>query len=31
MGSVAEGLRPAEENDILELEERKDLRLKAVE
>jgi hypothetical protein len=31
MGSVAERLRPTEENDILELEERKDLRLKAVE
>jgi hypothetical protein len=31
MCSVAEGLRPAEENDILELDERKDLHLKAVE
>ena len=31
MGSVADGLRPAEENDILELDERKDLHLKAVE
>jgi hypothetical protein len=31
MGSVAEGLRPAEENDVIELDERKDLRLKAVE
>jgi insertion element IS1 protein InsB len=31
MGSVADGLRPAEENDILELDEWKDLRLKTVE
>jgi hypothetical protein len=29
--SVADGLRPAEENDVLELDERKDLRLEAVE
>jgi hypothetical protein len=30
-GSVADGFRPAEENDILELDERKDLRLKTIE
>jgi hypothetical protein len=31
MGSVADGLRPAEENDVLELDGRKDLRLKTAE
>ncbi len=31
MGSVADGLRPAEENDVLELDEREDLCLKTVE
>jgi hypothetical protein len=31
MGLVADGLQPAEENDVLELDERKDLRLEAVE
>ncbi|MCS3613260.1 hypothetical protein GGP56_003281 [Salinibacter ruber] len=30
-GSVADGLQPADENDVLELDERKDLRLKTVE
>jgi hypothetical protein len=31
MGSVADGLRPAEENDVLELDEREDLCPKTVE
>ncbi len=30
-GSVVDGLQPADENDVLELDERKDLRLKTVE